>query len=167
MLETQRMDKKTLLIFVLIAILAFSVFVSIYLSSPLSQETRFYIKFGVVPMSNFAYPFSPPVSMYRALQIGLESLGYGKISLIGMSVTADFVYAFTDAGAYEGGTGIVREVTTLPENYSSTIVVMAGGYEYAWAITVNHAANPTNPPAGFCLVDAQTGSLLPKPIPPQ
>ena len=164
MLETNRTNK-TLLTIALISILAFSVFVSLYLNSSISQEVHFYIKFGVVPRSNFAFPFSPPVSMYRALQIGLESLGYDKISLIGMSVTADFVYAFTDTGAFVGGTGIVREVTTLPTNYSSTIADFAGVYEYAWAITVNHATNPSSSPIGFCLVDAQTGMLLPKPIP--
>ena len=108
--------KKILLTIALIAILAFSVFLSLSLNSPISQEAHFYIKFGVVPRSNFAYPFSPPVSMYRALQIGLESQDYDKISLIGMSVTADFVYAFTDTGAFVGGTGIVRQVATPPTN---------------------------------------------------
>jgi hypothetical protein len=104
--------------------------------------------------------------MYRALIIGLESQGYDKISLIGMSVTADFAYAFTITGAAEGGSSITRLVTTPPTNYSSTIVDFAGVYDYAWAITVNHATNPSSSPVGFCLVDAQTGALLPKPIPP-
>ncbi len=161
------MNKKTVLSLALIAILAFSVFINFYINSPISQEAYYYIKFGVVPKSNFAYPFSPPVSMYRALQIGLESQGYDKISLIGMSVTADFVYAFTDTGTFIGGTSIIRSVTTPPIDYSPTIVVLAGVYEYAWAITVNHATNPSKSPIGFCLVDAQTGMLLPKPIPPK
>ena len=165
MLETNRTNK-ALLSVALIAILTFSVFLSLHLNSPISQEAYFYIRFGVVPKSNFAYPFSPPVSMYRALLIGLESQGYNRISLRGMSVTADFVYAFTDTGTFVGGSQIVRQVTTPPTNYSPTIVVLAGVYEYAWAITVNHATNPSSPPVRFCLVDAQTGSLLPTPIPP-
>ena len=90
------MNKKTAIILALIVALASSAFVNLYVDSFVSQEVHFYIKFGVVPASNFAYPFSPPVSMYHALQIGLESLGYDKTSLIGMSVTADFVYGFTD-----------------------------------------------------------------------
>jgi hypothetical protein len=163
--ETNRTNK-ALLTIALVAILAFSVFVSLHLNGPIGQEAYFYIKFGVVPQSNFAFPFSPPVSMYRALQIGLESQGYDKMSLIGMSVTADFVYAFMDTGAFKGGSSITRWVTTPPTNYSSTIVDFAGVYDYAWAITVNHATNPSSTPVGFCLVDAQTGALLSKPIPP-
>ena len=69
--------------------------------------------------------------MYRALQIGLKSQGYDKISLIGMSVIADFVYAFTITGAFEGGSSITRLIKTPPANYSSTIVDFAGVYDYA------------------------------------
>jgi len=163
--ETNRTDK-ALLTVALVAILAFSVFVSLGLNGPISQEAYFFIKFGVVPRSNFAFPFSPPISMYRALQIGLESQGYDKISLIGMSVTADFVYAFTITGASEGGSSITRLIMTPPTNYSSAMLPFAGVYDYAWAITVNHATNPSSTPVGFCLVDAQTGALLPKPIYP-
>ncbi len=130
------------------------------------QEQTFYNEFGLLPVSNFAYPFSPPISMYQALQIGLESEGWDKTSLAGMSVRADFVYAFTETAYLSGGTTIVRMVTTPPSNYSSTSEGLAGTYEYAWAITVKNATNPSNPPFGFTLVDAQAGSLLPKPIPP-
>ena len=167
---------KTLLTIALIAVLAFSVFLNVYLyiqnqnelqsNSHINQQTSFYGEFGVVPASNFAYPFSPPVSMYRALQIGLESEGWNKTSLVGMNVSADFVYAFIDTGAAVGGTSIIKLVMTPPANYSAAVQDFAGVDEYAWAVTVNNAANPSNPPLGFSLVDAQTGSLLPKPILP-
>jgi hypothetical protein len=167
---------KTLLTIALVAVLVFSVFLNAYLyiqnqnelqaSRHAGQEANFYDEFGVVPASNFAYPFSPPVSMYRALQIGLESEGWNKTSLIGMVVSADFVYAFIITGALADGTVINRRVTTPPANYSSVVLPLAGVEEYAWEVTVNNATNPSNPPLALSLVDAQTGSLLPKPTPP-
>ena len=103
--------------------------------------------------------------MYQALQIGLESEGWNKTSLAGMSVSADFVFASTATGYPNGASGIVRMVTTPPANYSS-IVNFGVVYQYAWAVTVNNATHTSNPPLGFTLVDAQAGALLPRPIPP-
>jgi hypothetical protein len=160
----------------LITVLAFSVFLNAYLYiqnqndlqtiGHTNQETNFYNEFGILPASNFAYPFSPPTSMYQALKTGLESEEWNKTSLTGMTVSADFVYASTATGYPNGTSGIVRIVTTPHANYSSDGSVFGEFYQYAWAVTINNATNPTNPPLGFILVDAQTGTLLPRPIPP-
>ena len=160
----------------LIAVLAFSVFLAAYLyiqaqnasqSLPRTNyETSFYNEFGVLPTSNFAYSFAPPVSMYQATRIGLESEGWNKTSLTGLTVSAHFVYASTATGYPNGPSGIVRVVTTPPANYSSDSMFGAC-YQYAWAVSVKNSTNPfLKPIAGFTLVDAQTGTLLPRPEPP-
>ena len=169
------MNKK-LSIIVLAAVLAFSIILNAYLyiqnqnllpaSRHADQETNFYNEFGIIPASNFACPFSPPISMYRALQIGLESEGWNKTSLVDKIVEADFVYVFVDTGAMADGVVINRRVTTPPANYSSVEFPFAGVDEYAWEITVNNVANASSQPLGLSLVDAQTGSLLPKPSVP-
>lgn len=126
------------------------------------QETSFYLEFGIVPTSNFSYPFSPPISMYCALQIGLRNEGWNRISLIGKSVTVDFVYAYTGGDAARGPvSGVEDTVASPPRSYLAVDVPLGITLEYAWAITVNNAKSSSNSTLGFSLVDAQNGALLP------
>jgi hypothetical protein len=165
----------------LVAVLILSVFLNLYLfiqnqnglraESRISQEVNFYNEFGTVPASNFAYPFSPPISMYQALQIGLESEGWNKTSLAGIVVSADFVYAWTGGDIFTPtkpgpSSGVENLVTSPPANYPHVPKPLGLEFEYAWEITVNNPAKPSNQLLGFSLVDAQTGSLLPNPVSP-
>src|ERR1017187_5072957 len=50
------------------------------------QAMAYYSEFGLIPNTNVNSSFTPPVSMYRALQIGLETDGWNKTSLNGLTV---------------------------------------------------------------------------------
>ena len=141
-----------------------------FLASANPQAAAYYNEFGVIPSSIVNASFTPPVSMYRALQIGLESQGWDKASLRGKLVGADPVHLemLTNTSAVYPPFGSVAGldlVTSPPENYSNTYgngVV----YVYAWEITVNNSnilTIPGVPPLGFSLVDATTGQILPNP----
>jgi len=125
----------------------------------------YYNEFGVIPSTDVNASFTPPVSMYRALQIGLESQGWDKASLRGKLVGASLVHwemLTNTTGAYPAYAGINGLVTSPPENYSNTYgngVV----YGYGWEITVENASGITIPPLGFSLIDATTGQILPNP----
>jgi len=166
--------------FLLIALLIASVAVAVYeynqtvnlqketnfLASANPQAAAYYNEFGVIPSSIVNVSFTPPVSMYRALQIGLESQGWDKASLRGKLVGVILVHwemLTNTTGVYPPIVSGWREVTSPPENYSNTYgngVV----YGYAWEITVEKASRiPGVPPFGFSLVDATTGQILPNP----
>ena len=168
--------------FLLIALLIASVAVAVYeynqtvnlqketnfLASANPQAAAYYNEFGVIPSSIVNASFTPPVSMYRALQIGLEHQGWDKASLRGKLVGADLVHLemLTNTSGVYPPFGLVAGldlVTSPPENYSNTYgngVV----YGYAWEITVEKASRiPGVPPLGFSLVDATTGQILPNP----
>jgi len=125
----------------------------------------YYNEFGVMPLTNVNSSFTPPVSMYRALQIGLESQGWNKTSLKGKLVDASLVHwdeLTNTTGSYPNWVGVSGAVTSPPQNYSN---IYGNGivYGYGWEITVENATGITIPPLGFSLVDATTGQILPNP----
>ena len=127
------------------------------------EVAAYYNEFGTIPASYFAYPFSPPISMYYALQIGLETDGWNKTSLQGMVVGVSLVHGQTGGNESVFGTGIDAYETTPPANYSN-IYDNGTIYRYMWEIIVNNATAPTRPPRDFILVDTTTGWVLPKPL---
>jgi DNA-binding HxlR family transcriptional regulator len=145
----------------------------------------FYNEFGVIPATNVNSSFSPPVSMYRALQIGLEADGLNKTSLNGKVVSIYLMHwgliAFND----DGQIWLLSHVTSPPVDYSD-VNGTSGISRYVWEISVeNSAGQNLNPvisgwayytpenstvstlPAGFItslseftLVDAATGEIV-------
>jgi len=164
--------------FLLIALLIASSAVAVYEYNQATilqkEETNFngnyaalayYNEFGIIPSTNVNSSFTPPVSMYRALQIGLESQGWNKTSLKGKLVDASLVHwdeLTNTTDSYPNWVGVSGAVTSLPENYSN---IYGNGivYGYGWEITVENATGITIPPLGFSLVDATTGQILPNP----
>jgi hypothetical protein len=131
----------------------------------------YYNEFGVIPATNVNASFSPPVSMYRALQLGLQADGWNKTSLNGRIVGAYLVNwkTTTDSTGFISGTGIalngngvIGPLTTPPADYSD---VYGDGviYRYVWQIIVENTTGITLPPIGFSLIDASTGQILPNP----
>ena len=127
------------------------------------DAAAYYNEFGVIPTSNVNSSFSPPISMYQALQIALENEGWNKTSLNGMAVGAYLMNGETETNTTSYfNTGITGPVTSPPSNYSD---VYGNGviYMYIWEITVNNATIRTMPPLGFSLIDASTGQILHNP----
>ena len=138
-----------------------------YAASAYYNESAYYSEFGVIPSTNVNSSFTPPISMYRALQIGLDSQGWNETSLKGKSVIAYLVnwelLTNNTAGTYPAYAAIGSVGPTPPENYSNTYgngVV----YGYCWLIEVwNSIEMPTADSGilGYSLVDATTGQILP------
>jgi hypothetical protein len=107
-------------------------------------------EFGNVSFLNPNYNFSPPVSMYHALLIALESEGWNVSSLSGKTVGASLQYVDLPQSGWEGWK-VLHEVTQPVENYSA---VQANGttYLYVWDISVAQAR--------YYLVNAATANLV-------
>jgi len=127
------------------------------------DAAAYYNEFGVVPTTNANSSFSPPISMYQALQIALENEGWNKTSLKGMTVGAYLMNGETETNTTSYfNTGVTGPVTSSPSNYSD---VYGNGviYMYIWEIIVNNATERIYPPLGFSLIDASTGEILHNP----
>jgi DNA-binding transcriptional ArsR family regulator len=106
--------------------------------------------------------YSPPINIYRALQIGLEAEGWNKTSIQGMKVSAYLAqYQWSINSKFLYNTN-VTVVTNPPLTYS---YVLSNGVirGYAWEISVEPSIGFTTPPLGYSLVDASTGQLIPPP----
>ena len=87
----------------------------------------YYNEFGVIPATNVNASFAPPVSMYRALQIALQTDGWNKTSLNGMRVSAYLAKwqtvtepTYFNSTAWEPITIDItsNQLTTPPSDYS-------------------------------------------------
>lgn len=134
------------------------------------EAMAYYNEFGIIPTTNVNSSFSPPISMYRALQLALQNGGWNKTSLNGMRVSAELRRwaEITDPNVYNHTTpihidiSVGRALTVPPDDYSPLFregVV----YRYVWQVTVAHSAGIQIPPPGFALVDAATGEIVPNP----
>jgi len=108
------------------------------------EAMAYYEEFGVIPNINVDSSFSPPVSVYRALQLGLRAGGWNKTSLHGMraeaylrtlkQVTDPDVYNFTEPILVD-----ISPITVPPSDYSP---VYGEGvvYKYVWQIVVTESS---------------------------
>ena len=126
------------------------------------DAAAYYNEFGVIPTTNVNSSFSPPISMYQALQIALENEGWNKTSLNGKVVGAYLMNGETDTNTTSYfNTGVTGPVTSPPANYSD---VYGNGviYRYIWEIIVQNSTG-FNHPVGFSVIDASTGEILHNP----
>jgi DNA-binding HxlR family transcriptional regulator len=102
------------------------------------EAAAYFSEFGLIPATNVNASFTPPVSMYRALQLALETEGWNKTSLYGMNVGAYLTKweTFTNAtGSIGNGSRIIDlnggTLTSPPADYSD---VFGDGvvYRYVW-----------------------------------
>lgn len=85
---------KSILAVVLVIVLAISVSLNVLLylqnqtiSKPNSDLALYNKEFGNVQVLSHSYDFSPPVTMYGAIKVGLESDGWNTTSLENMTVS--------------------------------------------------------------------------------
>jgi len=119
------------------------------------QAMAYYNEFGVIPDTNVNSSFSPPVSMYRALQMALQADGWNKASLNSKRVGAYLMNweEATDPAAFNRNNTntmllyvtAIRPETIPPSDYSN---VYGNGviYRYVWQITVQNTTGITIPP---------------------
>lgn len=147
-------------------------------------EETYHRLYGATPISGGNYSFSPPVPMYRAVIIGLESDRWDASSLKNMTihvsldyyifytnVTALYQLASKDNITLQGrpnpnlnptGTGFefISQVTAPVESYQPQIISGAS-CRYVWTIAVDEDSGMDIPPPGFYMVDAATAQIIP------
>ncbi|MGD0978059.1 MAG: hypothetical protein ABR962_02840 [Candidatus Bathyarchaeia archaeon] len=142
-----------------------------------SYSTAYYDEFNKTPTPSYNYSFSPPVSMYRALLIALESGGWNATSLKNMTINVELDYCVflnnysTPSGTatFGKGTGItpmwgfqvLYQVTHPPADWSPQQFNGSIAYRYVWTIIVQYSDLFAMPPPGYYLVDAATAELVP------
>jgi type II secretory pathway pseudopilin PulG len=175
---------KSLVVIVLISVLAVSLFLNValyYQNYSVTREkedfTAYYNEFGNVSLQSISYNFSPPVSMYHALKIALDSDGWNTASLENKIVSASLEYREfyndsiiiknpydnTTAGPGKGAM-LLHSVTQPVKDYSAVTVQNATyttTYRYIWDIVVKQNAGVTIPPPGLYWVDAATAEIIP------
>jgi len=125
------------------------------------QNTTGFWRFGNVPVLGPNIDFSPPINMYRAITIALESDGWNASSLINMTVNAYLEYREIWSNSTGSGWTLLHEVTQPTENYSP-VQVNGTTYRYIWDIVVEPNGTMLLPPPTYW-VDAATGEIVPTP----
>jgi hypothetical protein len=118
----------------------------------------FFLEFGNVSVQGPNLDFSPPVDMYRALTIALESDNWNASSLSNMTV-----HVFLEYWEFwgNGGACLLHDVTQPAKDYSA-VQVNGTTYRYIWDIEVEPSGNIWDiPPPGLYWVDAATGEIVP------
>lgn len=121
---------------------------------------RYRDEFGNVSLLSPNINFSPPVSMYRALIIALESDRWNASSLSNMEVRISLEYWGFPNDSANGG-GWLHYVTQPAKDYSP-VQVNGTTYRYIWDINVEPSGDVKYiPPLGLYWVDAATGEIVP------
>jgi hypothetical protein len=176
---------KRVLVIVLIAALAVSLFLNAalyYQNYSVNQQqkdfTVYYNEFGNVSLQSISYNFSPPVSIYRALKIALDSDDWNTTSLENMTVRVSLDYfKFTNDSTIiknpydnttsgpSSGSEFLYSVTQPVKDYSAVTTKNATystTYRYIWSIVVKQNSGfITIPPPGLYWVDAATAEIIP------
>jgi hypothetical protein len=136
----------------------------------------FYGEFGGVSIQSRSYNFSPPVSMYNALRIALESGNWTRTSLREMTVRVLLNYyefwnnvttTSSPASNATNGSGLGFQVlheVTQPVNDYSPVTANETTYRYIWSFAVietERSSLATIAPRSLYWVDAATAELVP------
>ncbi|MGB8779607.1 MAG: hypothetical protein WCD81_03040 [Candidatus Bathyarchaeia archaeon] len=123
--------------------------------------SSYYDEFGNVSVVSRSYNFSPPVSMYNAIKIALESDRWNASSLSNMTVCASLEYWEFWGNSSSSGSELLHYVTQ-PANDYSPVQVNNTTYRYIWDIVVEPSVGARSiPPPGLYWVDAATGEIVP------
>jgi hypothetical protein len=127
-------------------------------NDPYSQEN--YDEFNKTPTPAYNYNFSPPISMYHALLIALESGAWNATSLSDMTARVSLeCMEFTNSSGFTGSQ-VLHDVKQPAKDYSP-IQINSTTYRYIWDIVVENNVGLQMPPPGLYYVDAATGEIVP------
>jgi hypothetical protein len=161
------MGKKAIILVTACVIIIVVVFFEFFVFRTPTQTTKdpysaaYYNEFDKTPTLAYTYSFSPPVSMYHALLIALESGRWNATSLKNMAMRVELDYC--DFINSPNGTGFDRlyPVTHSVADWSPKQVNYTT-YRYVWAIIIEGPVPFMSiPPAGLYYVDAATAQLVP------
>lgn len=146
---------------IVVVFLEFLVFKAPVPQSTKDYYTEYYKEFNKTPTPAYNYSFSPPVSMYHALLIALESGGWNAPSLKNMTISVELDYcAFLKSPNKTSGFELLYPVTHSVADWSPK-QVNETTYRYAWTIIVHHSSGAQSiPPPGYYWVDAATAELV-------
>jgi hypothetical protein len=157
------MEKKAaILITVCVEIMVIVFFEFFVFITPTQQSndpysTIYYDEFNKTPTPAYTYTFFPPVSMYHALLIALESGGWNATSLENMAISAELDFCAFSFNSFR----LVYRVTSQPVDWSPQ-QINDTTYRYVWTIIVGGPGFIQSiPPPGYYWVDAATGELVP------
>jgi hypothetical protein len=123
--------------------------------------TAYYDEFNKSPTLAYAYSFSPPVSMYRALLIVLITGGWNATSLKNKTIFVMLEYSAFINSPSSTGFDLLYPVTHSVADWSPKQVNYTT-YRYAWRIIVEYSGPVKSiPPPGYYYVDAATAELVP------
>ena len=132
---------KSKIIITLVVALAFTITLSAFFYvqnqtvTPNQELKIFKEEFGNVKVSSPNYDFSPPITMYRALTIGLESDDWNASSLENMTVTTSLNFDYFTQTNNSSGFGPINGVTQPVKNYSDIQVNSTTIERYVWYIS--------------------------------
>lgn len=178
------MNRNICIVF-LVVVLIVSVFVNVFLYYQNYNENQlkddfdaYYTEFGNVTVQTISYNFSPPVSMYRALKIALESDGWTTASLENMTVGVSLDYrqfwsnsTVTNSSGITtmfpgSGSQLLYSITQHIDHSSSVTVGNSTSnttYRYIWSIVVKPKSGGVYlPPPGLYWIDAATAEIIPR-----
>jgi hypothetical protein len=172
----------------LIALVALtSLFLYVNSNASGNYEATYHNLYGATPVAGGNYSFSPPISMYHAIDIALASDGWNQSSLQNMTVHASLYknLFYTNGSAlleYADNANItltvlpnrdlpnlsdmrgvedLGEVTAPVDNYQPQIYNQVT-IRYIWSIVITQNRDGIQiPPPGLYYVDAATGELVP------
>jgi len=147
-------------------ILACSIALNVYFyaqvqtPTPTAGETAFNRQFGTPVVVSPDLTFSPPIPMYKAMTIALNSDGWNASSLQNMTITVSLEYMEFTNTSDSSGFQMLKEVTLPQPSYADDQVNATTTFRYIWDITINRSSQGFIPPWLY-YVDAQTGDIIP------
>src|SRR5208337_1257043 len=145
---------------IVVVFFEFFVFITPTQLSNSAYSTIYYDEFNKTPTPAYEYSFSPPVSMYHALLIALESGGWDAASLQNMTIEVELDYCAFFNSSNETGFERLSPVTHSVPDWSPT-QVNDTTYRYVWTIVAQYSRGMSIPPPGYYYVDAATAELVP------
>ena len=159
------MGKKAAILVTLCVMIVVVVFFEFFVFTTPQQSndpysTHYYAEFNKTPTPAYNYNFSPPISMYHALLIALESGGWNATSLSDMTVRVSLEYMEFTNSSWLTGSLVLHDVTQPAKDYSP-VQVDSTTYRYIWDIVVENNVGLQMPPPGLYYVDVATGEIVP------
>jgi len=130
-------------------------------SAPNHAQADFNLKFGNPVVVSPSLTFSPPISMYKALDTALKSDDWNATSLQHMTITISLEYMEFTNSSDSTGFQTIKQVTQPQPSFADKQVNATTTFRYIWSIIINRSQGMSIPPPGSYYIDAQTDEIIP------